>query len=312
MARVLIAGCGFLGAALAGRLVASGHAVWGLRRRPAPLPQGVSFLAADLARREGLESTLLEGTRASSPAEAREEATPGDFDIVVYAAAADRPEPPAYRSAYVDGLRNLLDTLQNTAPRVRRFFFTSSTAVYAQRDGQWVDEESPCEPTHFTGRLLLEGERLLSEGPFPASIVRLGGLYGPGRTRLIEQVRSGRLSAPSLAPRYTNRIHRDDAAGALHHLIELELGNQPVRDLYLGVDHEPADRRTVEEWLAEQLGVVVASAAGAQASRANALPGPRGEGRGNKRCRNDRLLKSDYRFVYPTFREGYGALLRDL
>jgi nucleoside-diphosphate-sugar epimerase len=309
MARVLIAGCGFLGAALAGRLVTSGHAVWGLRRRPAPLPKGVSFLAADLAQRAGLGSVLSEGTLASSQAEARE-AAPGAFDIVVYAAAADRPDPRAYRSAYVDGLRNLLDTLQNAAQRVRRIFFTSSTAVYAQGKGQWVDEESPCEPTHFTGRLLLEGECLLSEGPFSASIVRLGGLYGPGRARLIEQVRSGRFSLPSLAPRYTNRIHRDDAAGALHHLIELELDNRPLRDLYLGVDHEPADQRTVEAWLAEQLGGGIASTPSEETSRGKGRDGARGDARGNKRCRNDRLVRSGYRFVYPTFREGYGALLR--
>ena len=118
---------------------------------------------------------------------------------MVYAAAADRSTEEAYRLAYVDGVRNLLaaPALQRSPPR--RFFFVSSTAVYAQDDGEWIDESSPAGPTHFRARLLLAGESLVRESASAATATRccVSGIYGPGRTRLIERVRSGRaIDAP--------------------------------------------------------------------------------------------------------------------
>ena len=111
---------------------------------------------------------------------------------------------------------------------------------------------------------------------------------------MIDRVRGGRAVYRADPPQYSNRIHRDDCAGVLRHLAELD----NPKDIYLGVDCEPADRRTVLNWLASALG----------------SPAPRssteeGSTRGNKRCRNDRLIESGYTFRYPTFREGYRAVL---
>jgi len=278
--RVLIAGCGYVGSALARRLCDAGWQVFGLRRTSVGLADGILPIVADLSERATLR------------------AVPSRLDAVVYTAAADGFSEAAYNTAYVQGLRNLLQALAEQGQSPRRVLFTSSTAVYGQNEGEWVDEMSPAEPQGFQGRCLLEGERLLLTSRYPSLVVRLGGVYGPGRTRLIESVRSGTARLREGPPRYTNRIHRDDCAGVLAHLLELA-GPQP---LYLGVDCEPADEALVLRWLAERLGVPppqIGTERGTRNSRS----------RGNKRATNDRLLASGYRFFFPTFREGYGALL---
>ena len=280
MAHILIAGCGYVGTALGMRLAAAGHVVWGLRRSAEGLPSGLHCVAADLTAPATLQDL------------------PPALDVVFYTAAPNGADDAAYRAIYVDGLRHLLEALVRQRQSPRRVLFTSSTAVYAQSTGEWVDETSPAEPRHFTGSRVLEGERLLLDGPFPATIIRFGGIYGPGRTSLLERVRQGLAPCRDGPPLYTNRIHRDDCAGALHHLMSLPL----PESLYIGVDHESADQCEVLRWLAAQLG--------APAPRVEALPGTdTRRHRTNKRCRNAKLVASGYVFRYPTFREGYAALL---
>lgn len=286
MARVLVAGCGYVGSELAARLAADGHVTFGLRRRAGPLPDGVQPITADLCDRAALRAALAEVEH-------------GGIDAVVYAAAADRADDEAYRRAYVEGLENVIGWADAQGMRPPRVFFTSSTAVYAQQDGAWVDEDSPTEPTHFSGARMLEAERLLAAAGGCA--LRLGGIYGPGRTRLVDAVRAGRATLRPGPPRWTNRIHRDDAAGALRHLIGRALAGAPLDPVYVGVDDEPADDAEVLRWLAQRLGAPPPPVAGEP-------EGARGRG-GNKRCRNARLRAAGYAFTFPSFREGYGALI---
>jgi nucleoside-diphosphate-sugar epimerase len=189
-------------------------------------------------------------------------------------------------------------------------FFTSSTVVYAQSAGEWVDEASPTEPVHFAGTRMLEAERLLLRAPFPATVLRLGGIYGPGRIGLIERIRRGEVVCAPGPPVYTNRIHRDDCAGVLRHLMIVPGAER----IYIGVDHEPAEECTVARWLAARLGApaprgVLGADRGVRRHRGPPRPRRRA---GNKRCRNAKLLGTGYVFRYPTFREGYGALLSDI
>lgn len=274
--RVLIAGCGYVGSALGELLASEGHSVFGLRRDPASLPPSITPVVADLSC-----------TIAS-------ETLPGALDFIFYTASAGGSDDAAYRSAYVDGPRNLLEALAPQQTNVRRLLFTSSTGVYAQMNGEWVDETSPTEPESHTGCRLLEGEKVMLEGPVPATVVRLSGIYGPGRTRSIRRA----IDTPvdDGPPNYTNRIHRDDCAGALRHLMLLP---EPA-PLYLATDHEPTDRRTVSEWLSKRLGRPLPEASPTDDS---------GRRRTNKRCSNARLLASGYEFRYPTFREGFAKLL---
>ncbi len=281
MSRILIAGCGFVGAALARRLASENHEVWGLRRSPEGLPPGVHPLAADLCQPESLRNL------------------PPDIDFVFYTASADSSAAEAYSAAYVTGLENLLNALGEQGQSPRRVFFTSSTSVYGQSAGEWVDENAPTEPEHHTGRIMLEAEGVLLSSTFPAIAVRLGGVYGPGRRRLIERVRRGEAGVAEGPPRYVNRTHRDDCAGALAHLMSLDAPEQ----IYLAVDNEPAEQNEIIRWLADRLGAPpprTAPEAEAPSRRSGS----------NKRCKNARLKASGYQLIYPSFREGYGEMIK--
>ncbi len=270
--RVLIAGCGDVGNALATRLLAEGCEVWGVRRRIDALARGVRPWRIDL-------------TDARSFAD-----PPARFDFLFYTASADRRDEEAYRAVYVDGLRTLLRFLRKAGCPLRRVLFTSSTAVYGQTDGEWVDENSDTEPLRFNGRILLDAEAVLNDAPETGINVRLSGIYGPGRTRLVRKVYASEATATKS---WTNRIHVEDCAGVLRHLMRLE----NPEALYLGSDDEPAMTAEVVTWLAERLGVAAPPAGGTE--------------RVNKRCRNARLRDAGYRFEYPTFREGYGPIVRE-
>lgn len=271
---VVIAGCGDLGTEAGLRFAATGRRVLGMRRSPDHLPQAIQGQAVDLSR----EIPEM----------------PVDTEIVVLALAADRRTEDAYRSAYVDALRNTLDGLTGAGARPRRVLFVSSTAAYGVDDGSWVDEGTPAVPTSMTAIVVREAEVALHERLPHAIVLRLAGIYGPGRTRLIDQVRDGAAVAPD-PPRHTNRIHRDDAAAAIVHLTTMRQASAP---LYLGVDHSPAERGEVLRFLADELSAPHPPVGTATPTRG-----------GDKRCRNDRLCATGFRFAYPSYREGYRAVL---
>lgn len=271
---VLIAGCGDLGTEVGLRLAARGERVVGWRRSPGRIPAGIEGVAADLTQ--------------ALPA------IPQDTDVVVIATAAGDRSEAAYRSAYVDATRNVLDALDRDGVRPRRILFVSSTAVYGDFDGGWVTEESPAESPAPTARLVREAEQVLLRHSDRGTVLRLSGIYGPGRTRLIDQVRTGAAVLPA-EPQWTNRIHRDDAAAAIVHLVTAVDAPAPI---YLGSDELPVDLGEVLEFLAGELG----------------LPEPpRGEvspTRGGARRVDSSLLRSTgFSFTYPTYREGYRAVL---
>jgi nucleoside-diphosphate-sugar epimerase len=283
MARILIAGCGQVGTLLGIALQKAGHVVWGLKRQPSTLPAALQPLSGDLSAAQSLNHL------------------PPDLDYVFYTAAPDGFSEPSYRAVYVDGVANLMSALQHRGEHPRRIFLTSSTSVYSQHQGEWVDENSPAAPSSFSGRLIRQGETLLWQGSYPATIIRFGGIYGPGRLRLLDTLRKGNATCIEHPPLYTNRIHLEDCAAALQHLLRLA----DPEPLYLGVDNDPAPQCTVLRWLAEQLGVpgptVVAAATGPEAVM-----------RANKRCSNARLRASGFRLRYPSYQDGYSTLLTQL
>ncbi|SDQ23993.1 NAD-dependent epimerase/dehydratase family protein [Actinopolyspora saharensis] len=269
---VLLAGCGDLGTEAGLRFAAAGRDVIGLRRSTHRLPPGITGQSVDLTRE--LPSV------------------PADTAIVVIVLTADRRDADGYRRTYADGTRNVLDAIDRAgiSPRI---LFVSSTAVYGATEG-WVDETTPTAPSSETGAVLAETERMLHERRPDAVVLRLAGLYGPGRTSLVDRVRAGTAESSS-APRYTNRIHRDDAAAAIVHLTTEVAHPDPV---YVGVDHRPAERAEVLDFLAAELDV----------------PGPASNapaaGRPADKCfRNDLLLATGFEFTHPTYREGYRAVL---
>lgn len=280
---VLIIGCGDLGMTLGHQLIAEGHRVIGVRRRAEALAgTGIEPLALDL-------NTLDDAGADALP----------ETDYVIYTASADRFEESAYQSAYSDGIKRVLAVLEQHAAPPKRMFFVSSTSVYGQQQGEVINEDSPAAAESFSGRLMLDAERALLDHAIPGTVVRFSGIYGPGRDRLIRQVAEGRVAAvtPEI---YTNRIHRDDCTGILHHLIQRHERGDSVEPLYLGSDSEPATQHAVMSWLARQLRVKPTDTMQSPLRR-----------RASKRCDNTRVVKSGYVFRYPTFREGYAQVLKE-
>ncbi|MDF1643330.1 MAG: SDR family oxidoreductase [Pseudomonadales bacterium] len=280
MTKTLIAGCGDVGIRLANRLVRQGHEVWGIRRNVDNLPTAIHAISADLANSKSFPDL------------------PPDLDHVVYCAAAGERSETRYRKTYVEGLNNLLHQLNQQSNKSIRIIFVSSTAVYAQHKGEWVDENSETNPGSFSGQILLEAEQMLASSGYRHTIVRLGGIYGLGRAHFISQVKNGELSVNEQYPQYTNRIHCEDCAAVLQHIMQLET----PATCYVAVDNAPVSRTEVADWLATQLKV---------AKPLRDAPGaiPKSQ---NKRCKNSRLIESGYRFQYPSYREGYRAVISEL
>ncbi|MBT2115450.1 SDR family oxidoreductase [Dyella sp. LX-66] len=272
--RVLLAGCGDLGMRVAQRLLARGDEVWALRRSPARDGEhGVRWVRGDLTQAESLR------------------ALPGGITRVVYSPTPGVREEAAYRAIFVDGLKHLLGALSG-AP-LERVLFVSSSAVYGEHGDGWVDEATPPAPPGFNGRVLLEAERWLAAQAVPSVSLRLAGIYGPGRMQLLERLRAGEARVPRDPPHWSNRIHVDDAAAAVMHLLELSAAER----VYVGADDTPLPMHVLYEHLAGLIG--------APRPEDGAAP----PGIGSKRLSNARLRASGFAFRWTDAREGYRALL---
>ena len=261
---LLVAGFGELGARVATRRIAEGAQVLALRRRAmgdAPALRGVR---ADLATGEGLAQL------------------PRQAEALLFCVAPDSRDERAYRALYRDGLRRLLERVD--APRL---VFVSSTAVYAQDAGEWVDEESVAAPTAFNGRVLLEAEAVAREHPGGA-VLRLSGLYGPGREALLRRAREARASAR----RWSNRIHIDDAASAAALLLDVPRAR--AVGTWLGSDDAPALECDVQAWVRSREGLPAVAPDSANAS--------------GRRVANAHLRGLGWVPEFPDFRAGYAAL----
>ncbi len=277
VSNILIAGCGDVGLRLGLRLNDAGCKVWGMRRDSVKLPGCIQGIAADLAVKNHFP------------------VLPKYLDAVVYCAAAGERSEEAYRRTYLLGLKNILHQIHTQNIPIKRFLFTSSTAVYQQSAGEWVDEDSATQPSSFSGRIMLEAEQCLAHSGLEYANVRFGGIYGPGRMQFLQSVREERVRVCENFPQYTNRIHSDDCAGVLQHLLQIDT----LESSYVAVDCAPVSKQEASDWMAGELGVCLPARV------------EQGEIKGgqNKRCSNARLLQSGYQFLHPDYRVGYGELL---
>lgn len=276
---VLIVGCGDVGGRLAQQLLACSWPVSGLRRTVAALPAGVVGIAADLQNPQ----------------------CPADWpvvapDYVVYCVAASQHDEAGYQAAYVQGLKHVLGWLAERGQRPRRLLFVSSSSVFAQQDGEWVDETAATLPSGYSGQVMLQAEQLALASGIATSIVRLTGIYGPGREWLLSQVRQG-YRVTEAPPLYGNRIHAEDAAGLLAFLLKADVEGRALDDCYIGVDDAPAPLADVVAWLRAYMGVTQWS----ELERVRRT--------GSKRCSNARARALGWAPQYPSYKEGYAAIL---
>ncbi|GLQ95840.1 NAD-dependent epimerase/dehydratase family protein [Dyella mobilis] len=272
--RVLLAGCGDLGLRVAEGLKARGDEVFALRRHPVVEDdEAVRWIQADLTRPETLSGL------------------PDGISQLIYLPAPKARERSAYRATFVDGQRHLLYALDTT--RLERVLLVSSSAVYGEHHGDWVDEQTPPAPLAFNGEVLLEAEQWLSAQPFRSVVLRLAGLYGPGRLQWVERLRTGQAQVSREPQHWANRMHIDDAAAAIVHLLAL---SEP-QALYLGVDDTPLPL----DVLYDSVAALVAAPFAAQ----GAAPA----GVGSKRLSNARLRASGFCPCWPDSRVGYSELL---
>ena len=285
MAKILLLGCGDLGRKLAVRLIAAKHAVIAVKRNPLKSPlAGLQVVLADITAEQSVKKI------------------PTDVDIVVFVLSPSQRNKADYQSLYEQGLLNVLSHFthasSSTSGASPRCLLVSSTSVYGQDNGEWVDEESPAQASSFNGKALVQAEQQLWAHCADNIVVRFSGIYGRGRESLLRRVREGKPVQYD-PPYYSNRIHEEDCLGILCFLIDRALLNKPLENLYLASDSAAVPLAEVALWLSELMACPPPPARPANL----ALKGM------NKRCSNDRLLRLGYVLRYSSYREGYGELL---
>lgn len=276
---MLLLGCGHIGTQLGQKLLAQGRGVVAVRRNVGALPAELPALALDYS--DSRQVALLQ---------------PHCGGLVVMTPTPASMSEEGYLSGYVDAVNNLLQVWESSPPA--HVLFVSSTRVYGDHDGAWVDEDSALRPEGYAGEAIFRAERLLLESPHPVTLVRFAGIYGRWPNRLVERIRGGRICQRE-PTRYSNRIHYEDCVGFLYHLIQALDRGETLESIYLGVDDAPVSQWQVESWLARQLGVSAVETEIPLASNRLA----------NKRCSNRRLRASGYHLLYPDYKSGYSALL---
>ncbi len=263
---VLIAGAGDLGARVAHVLRAQGILVTAMSRSG-----GEGRIKADLSSAADIAPLLRRA------------------EIIIFTAAPGDRSEQAYRALFIDGLQNILRT-RGAQP----LLFCSSTAVYGENKGAWVDESTATVPSAFNGRVLVEAENLLRPGDVS---LRLGGIYGPrfsaaaGANLVRDFARRQALSGVApLAQHWTNRIHLADAASAIAFVLQLK--NSPAK-LNL-VDNEPCTQQALYDSARIAAGLAPVPPVDAPVS--------------GKRVANTRLRQLGFSCLYPSYREGYACL----
>ena len=208
-----------------------------------------------------------------------------NFHSVIHCASTRGGGVDLYERVYRQGARNLLEAFARST-----IVFASSTSVYAQKNGEWVTEESAAEPQHETGKILRKTENLLlAHGGI---VARFAGIYGPGRSALLKRFLDGDATIDTENDRFVNQVHRDDIAAALLLLLDRNVGPGQI---YNVVDDEPIRQSECYRWLAGRLNRLAPPLA-----RSTSEPK---RGRSNKRVSNAKLRRLGWAPRYPTFAE---------
>jgi nucleoside-diphosphate-sugar epimerase len=281
----LVYGCGYLGERVAAQWTASGHDVWATTRsedRAARLAcDGIRPIVTDVARPFTLPGELTA------------------IDTVLFAVGFDRSADQSIHDVYVGGMRNALNALPRS---INRFIYISSTGVYGNSPGEWVDESTPCRPTRPSGQACLEAEAVLGSHPLGAHriVLRLAGIYGPGRLPKLSSVRDG-VPLDASAASFLNLIHVEDAVAVV--FAAERFAKLPA--LYVVSDGTPVLRGDFYGELARLLSAppprfIDPSSSSTAGGRSN----------GDKRICSDRVRQElQLKLKFPSYREGLAAIV---
>ncbi|MDD1605152.1 MAG: NAD-dependent epimerase/dehydratase family protein [Methylococcaceae bacterium] len=275
MAKILIIGCGIIGTELARVLTIKGHHVTGVRRNPPPSNGDIHIVRANINSATALEKL------------------DNDFDHLFFIVSADGRTEQSYREVYEIGLNNVLHKFAHLP-----WIFVSSTSVYGQSQGEWVNEDSIAQPDNFNSQLIRQAEQQVTALNPQNTVVRFSGIYGAGREYLLNKAKQSPIIQQT-PPYFTNRIHQDDCVQVLAFLLEKKLAGITLAQYYLASDNDPAPLYEVISWMAQQLNCP-----------APPIKASTSDDTLNKRCDNQRLKALGYQFSYPSYKDGYTKLIQ--
>lgn len=287
--RKLIFGCGYLGRRVAERWRAAGHEVHVVTR---------SRQRADQFARDGYVPHVADVTQrhtlANLPA----------AETLLYAVGYDRASTASIEQVYAEGLRSALDALLSNSDHrdVQRIIYVSTTGVYGDAAGDWVDEETPARPARAGGKASLAAEHVLRGHTLSEHgiVLRMAGLYGPGRVPNQQAIVAGQpIGVPSQG--WLNLIHIDDAAAVVE-AVDKQVA--PPR-LYNVSDGSPCQRHEYYEYLADLLGAPAPTFADPPADAPAAA-----RAAANKRISSRRLMSElPLELRFPSYRAGLAAIV---
>ena len=298
--KVLFAGCGDIGVRTIRMLSDNGlNDHWqtlAMRRKPSALPSDIEVIKGDLCDNKNFLSILDNS----------------NVDVIVVTLTPDSMSDQGYLDSYVTGANVLKSTLKKTSYRPQLIIWISSTGVYSQSCGEWVDESSVASAKSYRGKRLLEAENLVKSISeelimdnsilMKSVIVRFSGIYGPGRGRLLNHIKEGNI-APKYPISWTNRIHVVDCAGIITHILELYVQKKHISNLYIGTDNQPVSAYEIQSWLAKHMRV--------KTKENNEIVKNIDNKNVNRRCSNKLIKDSGYNFIFPNFKKGYTPLLSE-
>ena len=273
--QVLILGCGDIGTRAGLSLLDRGWRVAAARRNPDRLPDQFDRHKVNLT-----DPASFVALDTMAP----------DYVVVT-------PTPQSYDPAgYEVGFAGVAKTLANQKwiAQCRRVIWVSSTRVYQESEGGWVDQHSPLNLDEPQASAMIAGEAAIRRAA-TATIIRPAGVYGDPQGMLMRRIRAGEGGATGAL--YGNRIHREDLSRLIVHCLARDHAGEEVPPTLVGADHDQTPTHEIEDWLADQIAVTLVRPSGPSPSRAH------------RRCRNALLERIGFTFSYPTWREGYRAAL---
>ncbi len=232
--KILIVGCGQLGFSIVKNADPDIFKLYGFSRSLKKSPPSIEMHQVDILKNEAIDEI-----KSVNP------------EIIIYAVSADTQSVESYQDHYVAGLKKTYAAILEL-DHFKHLFFVSSTRVYGQKTTKILSELDIAEPSDYGGEALIEAEGVARQLKDKATILRLSGIYGPNRTRMIQLAHSNPGNWPA-TNNWSNRIHEEDAARFIVFLMKRIMLKEPIEPLYLVTDGIPTKQYDVLTWIRKRL-----------------------------------------------------------